>query len=636
MLRLSVTALLLLPVFTLASDEVKFDVTGKKVKVFETVEFTATVKDNSAKNPFADCGLSLIVTDEKGNRTRVPGFCASADGSLYRVRYMPSKPGTYQLAPAFAKADGTFTGTATSGLPDGKADSLTLTVEDDKKARGPVQIDKDYPHHFVYAGTGDHYFWNGTTTYWLLGVQDDKKIEEAIDRLAKLKVNRIRVALNARTKDGGRWFEPQVKESKDFKFQIDPWPAKNKDDREDPRFDTARFNLALWDKLDKLVAHAREKGVVVSVVFHLDGPDKGVDPFNGGKKGGEGYKDYAAEEAYYRYAIARLGGFSNVMWDVTNEWHQFRDEKWVNHFGDLIRKVDTGGHLISVHGRGDFPFYKSAWADFAMYQSWDDGGAYKFLLKGRELADKAVRPMPQINEEYGYEDHYPGPWGGGKKKPARSADTRRTLAWQMCMAGGYQTTGERADEPGQGGWITGLGNDKMTMLDGYARMADFFTSFDWWKLDPAEGIADNGGLVLAEKNKRYAVYAPTGGRVNLKLPSGDWRVRLYNPRTGEWGKKFDEKADDGGLTLKFAEDGDWAAVPEVKSPPPLRPVRTAPSWQLRTGRPPPGTRPLPPPARRTPSTPARVPRRTCLARTPPSGRCRCRARRRWSGRSRGR
>lgn len=69
-----------------------------------------------------------------------------------------------------------------------------------------------------------------------------------------------------------------------------------------------------------------------------------------------------------------------------------------------------------------------------------------------------------------------------------------------------------------------------------------------------------GVFVWAEKNKRYAVYAPAGGRVNLKIPAGDWRVRAYNPRTGTWGKKFDEKADDSGLTLKFAADGDWAAV----------------------------------------------------------------------------
>lgn len=561
MFRLSVIALLL-PVFALADDPPKPEGGRPRVLmylglhasgvgqdgVFGLVEFGCDVIQPKVKNPFADAAFTATITTPGGKTVDVSGFCASEKGDVYLVRYMPTEKGKHTVKLVFTEG-GKMSGEHT----------VDFTVED-KKNRGPVKIDKDYPHHFVYAGSGEHYFWNGTTTYWLLGVQDSKKIAEAIDRLAKLKVNRIRVALNARTKDGGRWFEPQVTDTKDFQFRIDPWPAKNKDSVEDPQFDTSRFNLEMWNKLDKLVAHARSKGVVVSIIFHLDGPDKGVDPFNGGKKRGEGYTDYKAEEAYYRYGVARLSGFSNVMWDITNEWHLFRDEKWVNHFGDLIRKADTGGHLISVHGKEAFPFYKSAWADFAMYQNWDEGGAYQFMRKARELAEKAGRPMPQVNEEYGYEDHYPGPWGGGKKKPARSADNRRMLAWQMCMAGGYQTTGERADEPGQGGWITGLGNDKMTMLDGYAKMADFFTDFDWWKLDPADGLADNGGLVLAEKNKRYAVYAPAGGRVNLKIPSGDWRVKVYNPRSGEWGKKTDEKADDSGLTLKFTADGDWAAV----------------------------------------------------------------------------
>lgn len=551
-MRLSPLALLLLAAAAPAQTYTHGPPGGPRPAVYDPIELVVTIKNPKANaNPFADFDLVATVTRRGGQPVTVRGFCDSADGSVYRVRFLPTEPGDYDYR------------LTTSGAASNKSEwQSTVTVEAKKAARGPVRIDTDHPHHFVWAGTGEHYFWNGTTTYWLLGVQDDKRIEAAIDRLAKLKVNRIRVALNARTKDGSRWFEPQVTNSKDFKFRIDPWVAKNPDSVEDPQFDTARFNVAMWQKLDKLVAHARKRDVVVSVIFHLDGPDKGVDPFNGGRKKGEGYTDYKAEEAYYRYGVARLAAYSNVMWDVTNEWHLFRDEKWVNHFGDLIRKEDPSRHLMSVHGRGDFPFYKSPWADFAMYQVWDDAGSYQFLRKARELAAKAGRPMPQVNEEYGYEDHYPGPWGGGKKKPARSADTRRRLAWGMSMAGGYQTTGERADEPGQGGWITGLGNDRMTMLDGYAKMTDFFTSFEWWKLDPADGLADNGGLVLAEKNKRYAVYAPAGDKVRVKVPAGAWRVRAYNPRTGEWGRKTDETADDGGLTIRFADGEDWAAVVE--------------------------------------------------------------------------
>src|SRR5262245_39127724 len=116
-----------------------------------------------------------------------------------------------------------------------------------------------------------------------------------------------------------------------------------------------------------------------------------------------------------------------------------------------------------------------------MYQSWDEKGGYAFMRGNRDAQLAVKRPMPQINEEYGYEDHYPARWGGGRKAPARSADNRRRLAWEMYMAGGYQTTGERADtgtgwgpDTG-GGWINGRGDASMKMLTGYAHIRTFFT-----------------------------------------------------------------------------------------------------------------------------------------------------------------
>jgi hypothetical protein len=515
---------------------------------FGLIEYQCRVTNPAAKNPFQDAALSAVITTPGGKAICVPGFCADEAGKLYLVRFMPTEIGAHVIKLTYTDETGKVS-------HESKFEVSTT------KQPGPIQVDAKYPHHFLREGNG-HYFWNGATTYWLLGVTDDAKIVQAIDRLARLKVNRIRIALNARTKDGSRWFEPQVVNSEHFHFRIDPWPAKNKDNVEDPQFDTSRFHLPMWRKLDRLVAHARERGVIVSIIFHLDGLDKGVDPFNHGKPKGQGYSDYRAEEHYYRYTLARLAAFSNIMWDVTNEWHLFRDEKWVNHFGGLIRTHDPFHHLISVHGRGDFPFYQSPWADFAMYQSWDEHGGYRFLRKARELADKAGRPMPQINEEYGYEDHYPGRWGGGRKKPARSADNRRRLAWEMSMAGAYQTTGERANEPGMGGWITGLGNDKMTMLTGYAHMVDFFTSFPWWKCNPIDGLAGNDVLVLTEVNERYAVYAPKGGKVTLRAPVGNWRLKQYNPRSGAWTKPLTVAATAEGLLIEFSDAEDWAALIE--------------------------------------------------------------------------
>jgi hypothetical protein len=173
-----------------------------------------------------------------------------------------------------------------------------------------------------------------------------------------------------------------------------------------------------------------------------------------------------------------------------------------------------------------------------MYQSWDEHGGYDFMRQNRERQLKTGRLMPQVNEEYGYEDHYPQGWGDNRVAPARSAETRARLAWEICLAGGYQTTGERADRgtgwgpDTGGGWINGRGDDTMTMLERYGHLYDFFTSMTWWKLAPdthlvvavqphpaakdkASGPARTFAACSAEGDLA-AIYVPGGGVVTLQ------------------------------------------------------------------------------------------------------------------------
>ena len=49
--------------------------------------------------------------------------------------------------------------------------------------------------HFIWEGTGEHYFFNGTTTFWLQGWHEERFINYCIERLIGLKVNLIRVLL---------------------------------------------------------------------------------------------------------------------------------------------------------------------------------------------------------------------------------------------------------------------------------------------------------------------------------------------------------------------------------------------------------------------------------------------------------
>src|SRR6185503_16871714 len=125
----------------------------------------------------------------------------------------------------------------------------------------------------------------------------------SIDRLTRLKVNRIRTALSARTTSGMRWKEPMVVSNDDFQFRLEPWPAARPLDIENPGYDVTRFNVDHFRKADRMLALARRRDMVVSLIFALDVKDRGVDPF--GKAMGN-----AEEQRYYRYCVARFGAFA--------------------------------------------------------------------------------------------------------------------------------------------------------------------------------------------------------------------------------------------------------------------------------------------------------------------------------------
>ncbi|UCG56698.1 MAG: DUF4038 domain-containing protein [Phycisphaerales bacterium] len=485
------------------------------VDAHDFVEVTLRVEQPDAENPFTDVTVQGWFTHEGGQRAQVDGFCDSPDGSVFRTRFMPTRAGSYDYAVTYRHGSNETTHTGRFIARDGGR-------------RGLVRVDSDHPWHFVWEGTGEHYFWNGTTTYWLLG-WDDENIRSNIDRLHRLKVNRLRTAMCGRVKNGRAWFENVFPTDK-FRFILNPWIAKRPDSVEDPGFDVTRFNIPHWQKIERMLRHARDRDMMISIIFYVDGARPGVDPFG---KARMGQQD---EQRYYRYAVARLAAFSNVMWDVTNEYHLFRDEAWANRMGTFIKECDPYDHLMSVHGHGQFPFRTSLWADFAMYQQWDESGGYQFMLANRRKQAQTGRPVPQVNEEYGYEDHYPT-WGGNRKAPARSADNRRRLAWGMYMAGGYQTTGERADtgtgwgpDTG-GGWINGRGDESMVMLKGYGHIVDFFTSVPWWKLEPSNEFFEVARLTSVRPELMHVMYTrDKTGKAKIYL---DGRMQAETTVTGD-------------------------------------------------------------------------------------------------------
>ena len=165
---------------------ISFSQSAASVAVYDFVEITADVSWPHAGNPFTDATLNGWFESSDGTRWRVEGFCDAADGSLFRIRFMPPAPGDYRYFVEYRQDLSSRSSTGTFHATN-------------ENRRGPIRQDLHYPWHFVWEGTGEHYFFNGTTAYWLLGWKDDDVIQRSIERLHRLKVNRIRVTVAGRT-----------------------------------------------------------------------------------------------------------------------------------------------------------------------------------------------------------------------------------------------------------------------------------------------------------------------------------------------------------------------------------------------------------------------------------------------------
>jgi hypothetical protein len=258
----------------------------------------------------------------------------------------------------------------------------------------------------------------------------------------------------------------------------------------------------------------------------LDMKDSSTHPAAGG----------ADEERFVRYTVARFAAFSNITWDLGDDLNLYRDDTWTRAMGNKIKRWDPYQHLATSHPTDNIHQDRSAdWFDFTSLQEWSRE-QHSFMLGQRKEQARLGRIIPQTNEEYGYEDHYPS-WT--LRPDAQSADTLRRNAWDIVMAGGYQTTGETAKRGSGvwpdtgGGWMNGRGDDTMTMLQGYAHMVDFITSFEWWKAEPHDELVNGGNYCLAKPGETYAIYLPRGGPVTVKLEPGRYEGSWFNAMTGE-------------------------------------------------------------------------------------------------------
>ena len=488
---------------------ITFTQSASSIEAYDMVEVTASVDAPDARNPFTD----VVLTGAFGkgaatNRVPVEGFCDSSDGRTFRIRFMPSSPGEYSYEVVYRQG----------GFEKRHSGSFRAT---DARRRGPVRVDPGYPWHFIWEGTGEHYYFNGTTAFWLMGWRDERHIRYSIERLHQLKVNRVRVLLAG---SANLFWGDAVMTGEDFTMAVWPWPAEAPESVGRPGLDFTRFQVEYWQKYERMLRFARERDVIISVIFDIS--THKAQPAAGGDD----------ERRYYRYAVARLAAFSNITWDLGDDLDSFRDERWAHETGSLLHQWDPYKHLATSHPvHREHQDRASEWFGFTSIQDWSRS-QHTLMLEERQIQLRTGRIIPQANEEYGYEDHYPQ-WAPAP--PGDSSETLRHVAWDIAMAGAYGTAGESARRGTNvwpdtgGGWINGRGDDTMVMLRGYAHMVEFFTSFEWWKTEPHDELVDSGAYCLARPGETYAIYLPKGGQVTLRAEPGRYDASWFDAFTGD-------------------------------------------------------------------------------------------------------
>jgi hypothetical protein len=319
-----------------------------------------------------------------------------------------------------------------------------------------------------------------------------------------------------------------------------------------------QIDVAYWQRVDEVVTYLANQGMVADLIIFMK-PKVTDDELAFGTQ--------AQDERYLRYIMARYAAFPNVIWCLSNEWeYTGRDKAYWDNMGEILRSedpwIDQNGslRLLSIHNTpGDFSYFDSSWpvhaiVQFAVhqgrFQNGDEWGNYSIVQDhGHE--------MPVVNDEFGYFED--------EGSVTMTREKHRQAMWGIALGGGYSSVGDaRIFNEGPNGEparviMTGNWHEAPEYGD-IQRMVDFWTLQDipYWRMTPQNALATDGErvYVLADEGVDYVVYAAIGGEFTINVPSGTYRVTLFDPRLGTTTSLADVTGGEA-TTLTLPDSQDW-------------------------------------------------------------------------------
>jgi hypothetical protein len=469
--------------------------------------------------PFADVAVEATFTGPDGRTVRVPGFHAGS-GS-WKVRFNPGIAGrwTYRIASHPANADLAAVG-AFEVMP--------------RESKGFLRAMPDQAFGFSYEN-GDPVFLFGDTVYNLFGMAYCGGDVEGFLRRRKrqgFNILRIRVPVSPFHHPDG-YSDWQTRRT---------WAWGGSE--QEPMFD--RFNLDYFATVDRVVQLCEEIDIGIEMIMEGWGFEF---PFNHRTL-------FTAEweELWMRYLIARYDAYNCLYaWTPLNEYeyypagnfvHKPAADRWAMRIARWIKATAPHGHVVAMHNGPRMPPFAERFradpeaVDAIFYQEWGTRDeAQGWLAAGIEEQIRAALAGwrgAAVFAEWGYERNPSFELKLPSHEFCDRSHTRRG-GWRGAFCGMGIIAGF---ENSWGPWMV-LDEDQPGLAD-LLQLRRFMTEIvPWARLRPAPELlgqsaprGEQPSVLATAEREVLAAYLPVGGRIQLALPTRDYRARWFDPRTG--------------------------------------------------------------------------------------------------------
>ncbi len=304
-----------------------------------------------------------------------------------------------------------------------------------------------------------------------------------------------------------------------------------------PKYDLAQFNPAFFDRLQQVCKAARDRGIVLQLIFFdawmikhdylwrlhaycrennvngVDGDPAGTGKGTDGKRGfcSIGNPDVLErQKAYIRHVIDAVAPCDNVLFEIANENYYSGDwERRLCEFVHDYEKDKARKHLVMPL---DLPNH-----NYGHIQTYDIPKMHAQALKAYALNQPIVFDTDGILY---LEDR-----------------TVRRAMWTAFVSGinaDYLDDSMQPDGKHHGDF---RGTSRATLRAQLGCLAAFAHRTRYWEMRPADALLTGGyGYVLAS-DREMVVYLPDGGEFALDLSARTSVVaKWYNPRIGTYAR----------------------------------------------------------------------------------------------------